>query len=634
MASCNTWSTDAHPARMFYVKWEEYDQLVGTRGDSLPDNLKRREIIPSPTLNINLETFYANESIIGYTYNLTLNGYVASRQTREQEILYGFGGVVGSIARHQELIDEVGNGGILVVMQNTPITSSLYPAMVFKGGRIKGWDISPGDNQMVFWSEYTLEMEFNDANMYGCNFESEYGCSNVMFADENHDKLVDFGQNPPQGYRIKEFQDGFTFEFQDEIHNFGRINQALEVRNKNYNVTYNVSAKGQHFYDENGELFPAWKQAKAFCQDRLVKQINAYYNNMALHYNESENSFCGNQEDNNQIHNRVSPSIHTMVGPYNIYNEKITIAPSESDGTCSINYTAVLKEVETGGSGLSDPYTIHTVTYSPQNAEEHNKDIGSGLTISGNIQGLTGDIGSIIYPNADGFRIPDSPNTMSIASAQQNNQSQYERALAHFKKIYNIHNGKVVDGDYCTYLSQFIEESCTHTLPGCPPPELPCEYPQICRAIPNTYSSSHNVNAGNIDYTMEWTPNEFDTGRCNITISTEEPVPITAEFTIPGYGVYYQPLGGMTPLRWTINAEGNMREEDQDGNKILCPDDTVDAYAVCVSPEIGCENLRPPPENGDYLLVSKQKTYNPTDGSFSYSATYVCTPCPPGYGGS
>lgn len=621
MTECNTWTKNDNPARMFYVKWEEYPELEGAI--EVPDHLKKRELIPSPTLNISVETFYANESLIGYTYNVTLNGYVASRQTREQhETLWGFGGVVGSISRLQQCIDEVGNGGILVVMRNTAEGDPLNPAMKFKGSRIKNWDISPGDNQMVFWSDYTLEMEFNDVDLYGCNYESEYGCSNVMFADENHDKLVDFGQNPPQGYRIKEFTDGFTFEFQDEIHNFGRINEALEVRNKNYTVTYNVSAKGQHFYDEVGDLFPAWKQAKAFCQDRLVKQINAYYNNVALHYNENENLFCGNLEDNKQIHNRISPSIHTMVGPYNIYNEKITITPSESDGTCSMNYSAILKEVETGGSGLSDPYTIHTVSYTPRNAEEHNKDIGSGLTIQGNIQGLTGEIGSIIYPNSDGFRIPDSPNAMSICSAQQNNVSQYERARNHFKRLYNEHNGLVVDGDWCMYLSQYIEESCTHTLPGCPPPELPCTYPQVCKAIPNTYSSTHNVNAGNIDYTMEWTPEPFDTGRCNITISTEEPVPIVAEFTIPGYGVYYQPLGGETPLRWTINAEGNMTLPNQ------CPDDSMENVAVCVSPEVYCENWTPP-DGGDYLLAAKSKTYNPVDGSFSYSATYICAPCPP-----
>ena len=47
---------------------------------------------------------------------------------------------------------------------------------------------------------------------------------------------------------------------------------------------------------------------------------------------------------------------------------------------------------------------------------------------------------------------------------------------------------------------------------------------------------------------------------------------------------------------------------------------------VCEELPMGCANFIPP-GNG-YLLLSKQRTFNPMDGSFSYNATYVCTLCP------
>lgn len=652
-STCNTLTTDYQPARMFYLTAAEYQQGLGSADAPLHPH---REIMPSPLLNINLETFYSNESLIGYTYNVTLNGVVATRQTREDtNPTMGFGAVVGSLARFQQIFHEVGNGGVLVVCKNqlTP-TQGLDEAMMFRGGRIKSLDISPGSNQMVFTSEYAVEIEFNDASLCGCNYSTNFGCHNAMFALKKHTNLVNYGEHDQassnsstgngdtdcdytcggtdngadETFRIKQFSDGFNIDFQDGAYDYGEASSTLRLHNKNYNVTYTVSATGQHYYDCDGNLFPAWKQAKSFCQDRFLDQITAFYNNQAMHYNGEEESHCGSTEDNGTIHQQTSPSIHdTNQTHFNIYDEKVTLTPSEADGTFSINYSATIKEHETDNV-LSHPHTNHNFTFTPTANSEHNKLPGRGLTINGTIQGYTGQKGSIVWPNSEGFTIPASGDkSMVIMKKGQHTHNRYERAKNHFTQMYSLSTGHVINGDLCNYLNQFVEETCTHTLPGCPPPELPCPQ-KICTAKPNSFQATHNVNAGSIDYSIEFTPEEFDNGRCNIQISTEESVPLVAEFTIPGYGVYFQPLGGCTPKRWNITAEGTLSYTDESE---ICPDDDQNNFDVCGTLPGQCTNWTPPTAGG-YLKTAESRNYNPTDRSFSYNASYVCTNCPPGYG--
>jgi hypothetical protein len=173
---------------------------------------------------LSIETFYANESIIGYTYNITLTGYAASKQDRNQDHIPSIGYVVGSIAKIQNIFDNVGNGGKLIV--TTPGTGA--PMMIFKGGKIKSINFAPSNNQWVKYSEYTIELEFNDVELFGCNHSTAKGCDSSLFdAGGNSEatglltvqsQLVDHGANSPVGYKIKSFSDKFTMDLQDEIY--------------------------------------------------------------------------------------------------------------------------------------------------------------------------------------------------------------------------------------------------------------------------------------------------------------------------------------------------------------------------------------------------------------------------------
>lgn len=613
--ACENITTNDGPARMFYYSMKDPD--VGG------------ELIPSPNISVSLENFYSNESIIGYTYNVTLTGYASSRLDREASYGIHINNVVGSIAKIQDLFNRVGNGGKLIVRS----PGSGEPIMEFKGSRIKSITFPPSENRWIYYSEYTIELEFNEANFFGCQYRHQKGCDSSMYdgksevvdndieeatfaKDTIQNKLVDYGLNSPIGYKIKSFNDQWSVNLQDEIYDWALLDGVLEVNNKRYNIEYNVSAVGQHYWDDEGNLFPAWKQAKAFCQDRLVKQINALYNNMAMHYDGPESNFCGSLEDLTTIHQRIPPSIHTTIGAMNIFDEKITFNLSEAEGSFNVSYSAIVKKAKE--TCITSADTTHNISITRGGSHTCGKNkMAKTVNLSGTIQGLVryGDQGSIIWPNAEGFRIPDTPGTMVFLPSKQDTKYKWGLAKELLDRFLDECDGKIVCGELCSTLLKCMtlpddDEVCKELCaPSCP--------------RPTNFSVTHNYNTGTIDYNVEYSydTNDINTRRCNVTISTEESVPLTAEFTIPGKGIYYQPLGGCTPKKWTINAEGTLDGyDDADCNSL------GSLMNVCSDIPTGCGNFIPPGDG--YLLLSKQKTFNPFDGSFSYNATYVCTTCP------
>jgi len=611
--ACDNITTNDSPARMFYISMKN----PGVWG----------ELVPSPNISVSLENYYSNESIIGYTYNVTLTGYAASRQDREGSYATHINNVVGSIARIEDLFNKVGNGGKLVV--NKPGASGEGPdsgskLMEFTGSRIKSINFSPSQNQWVYYSEYTIELEFNEANFFGCNYTHTKNSGTTMYdavattgsaVDTIQNKLVDLGSNSPTGYKIKSFNDQWNMNLQDEIYDWALVDGSLEVNNKKYTVEYNVSAVGQHYWDASGNLFPAWKQAKAFCQDRLVEQINGLYTNMAMHYSGPEAAFCGSSEDLSTIHKIDSPSIHTTIGAMHIFDEKITFNVSEADGSFNVSYSAIVKKAKE--TCITSADTTHNISITRGGTNTCGQtNMAKTVTLSGTIQGLVryGNEGSIIWPNAEGFTIPDSPGAMVFLPPKSDVKYRWQMAKALLDRFLSECDGKIVCGALCNIVLKCMT----------PPDNAACQ--EICVPTcprPNSFSITHNYNAGTIDYNVEYSYDTNDTKgkRCNITISTEEPVPLTAEFTIPGKGIYYQPLGGCTPKKWTINAEGTIEGYDNTDCETL-----GGLMQVCTDLPTGCGDFIPP-GNG-YLLLSKQKTFNPMDGSFSYNATYACVQCP------
>lgn len=609
---CGNHTKNEDAARTFYLP---AGIQTPTLSNTPREEWKEFELIPAPMINFTLENFYSGESIIGYTYNVTLTGYASHKQTRQQDNGASIDWVVTSIAKLQNILDGAGNGGTLIIMSPH---AEKGPIMKFRGGRIKSINYPPSENRWVNYSEYTLELEFNDAEFFGCDTQHIKNCTSVMHDGTTHPKGVDTVQNKLvdlKKFKIKAFNDQWNMGLGDEIYDWALVDNSLEANNKRYNVQYTVNATGQHYWDDEGKLFPAWKQAKAFCQDRLVKQINALYSNMALHYSGPELQYCGSTEKLPDIHSRIPPTIHNTIGPMNIYNETISFDVGEAEGTFSINYSAVVKKAKE--TCITSADTLHniSITRGGSNTCGQTK-TAKTVTLSGTIEGLVryGAQGSIIWPNAEGFRIPDNPGQMVFLPSKSDVKHKWNRAKDLLDRFIDECDGKIVCGALCDIVLKCMT----------PPDDEECK--EICAPScprPSNFSITHNYTAGTIDYNIDYSydTNDRDGNKCNITISTEEPVPLTAEFTIPGRGIYYQPLGGCTPRKWTINAEGKVDGYDE----VKC-DDLPGYLSVCGCLPVGCTGLIPP--GGNYLLLSRQQTFNPLDGSFSYNATYVCTECP------
>lgn len=602
--NCGDLTTDRDAARTFFVPAGNMEPLMDF------------ELVPAPLLNVTMEHFYSNESIIGYTYNVTLTGYATHKQTRSSDNATTIDWVINSIIKVQSIFDGAGNGGNLIIM--SPHFEK-GPIMVFKGARIKSMNYPPNDNQWVNYSEYTIELEFNDVEFFGCDRSQVKDCGIVFHDGTSHlsgvdtvqDKLVDIKK-----FKIKSFSDQWNIDLGEEIYDWALVDNTLEVNNKRYNVQYSVSATGQHYWDKEGNLFPAWKQAKAFCQDRLVKQINSFYDNIAMHYLGPELQPCESEENLKTIHSTASPSIHNTIGAMNIFNENFSFDQSESDGSFTINYSAIIKKAKE--TCITSADTIHniSITYGGSNTCGQNK-MAKTANLSGTIEGLVRDTsqGSIIWPNSEGFRIPDNPGQISLVPVKSDSKYKWKKAKELLDRFISECDGKIVCSELCSIvlkcMSSIDADECREVCaPSCP--------------RPSNYTVTHNYNAGTIDYNIDYSydSNDRNNNRCNITISTEEPVPLTAEFTIPGRGIYYQPLGGCTPRKWTINAEGIISGYDE----VDC-NDLPGYLSTCSCLPKGCGDLIP--TGNGYLLLSKQQTFNPLDGSFSYNASYVCTICPP-----
>ena len=605
---CDGTTTNEDAARTFYV----------------PSTMKQPhqefELVPAPLLNVSMQHFYANESIIGYTYNVTLTGYASSKQNRQSNNGATIDWVVNSIAKVQNIFDGAGNGGNLIIM--SPHFEK-GPLMIFKGGRIKSQNYAPNDNQWVNYSEYTIELEFNDVEFFGCDTEHVKGCGvvfhdgtskkdsegNVIGVDTVQEQLVDIKK-----FKIKNFNDQWNINLGDEVYDHGKVGGSLDVNNKRYNVQYTISATGQHHWDDAGNLFPAWKHAKAFCQDRLVKQINGLYQNLAMHYMGPELEPCESHENLKTIHSIDQPSIHNTIGAMNIFDETISFNHSESDGTFSVTYNSVVKKGKETCITSADTNHDIRINYAGSNTCGQNKTAKS-VNLSGTIQGLLrNNQGSIFYPNSLGFTLPEGPGQISFIGEREDSKHKWDRAKDLLDRFIDECDGKIICGELCDIVLKCLT----------PPDNDECK--ELCAPScprPSNFSITHNYNTGTIDYNLDFSydSNDIDQNRCNITISTEEPVPLTAEFTIPGRGIYYQPLGGCTPKKWTVNAEGRVSGYDD----ISCQD-LAALTSVCGCLPKGCVDLLPEP-GANYLLLSKQQTFNPIDGSFSYNATYACTIC-------
>jgi hypothetical protein len=572
-------------------------------------------LVPAPIININPEIYYANDSVIGYTYNVVLKGYANALRLNERPDnapSYGLGEVVSHIDHIRKIFSA--NGGKLYVKDTKNLNNDI---LVAKGATIKNITFEPSDNLWTDYAPYTIEIEFNEIDLIGCSNETNdiIYCNNTFFhIPQSGTTILSPGTLPSsylvdiKKYKIKEFSDSFTFNLDNEVYT-----ELPSIVNHNFSVTYNVNATGKNFYIDD-RLIPSWEMAKIFCQNRLVTQISGLFDK-TLSVMSPENYEAHKAIDTpDQIFNNINPNAGTHSGlvnlesTYKIYNEVISCDTSESDGSFGLTYNAVFKKYDPSKSDEENS-ALHNFTKSISHTDDDQQQVT--ISIQGNVQGLV-EGGLISDLNKDDFELPANG---TFIGKKTTDKTKYDHAKLSFLS-YIKHS---TEDDLRTELKGLLNITNSGLLltdsAGAPRTGMP---------KPTSFVIDHDYHGGSIGYSATYdsvNSNAFDLGYTNVSITRTFPTDVIQEFIIPGRaaGPIIQKLNMRNPGKISIKVDG-MSPKNIAMNANISPCDSIPDY----SDIIGIENIIAIDSHPDYIKILEEYTKNNIDGSFSISLEYLC----------
>jgi hypothetical protein len=555
-----------------------------------PDASEIYRLSPAPQINIDTQINYANDLVIGYTYVINIRGYASTYYASSSSITpsaseYSLSKVLDSVAKIKDILTRNGSNLTVVDTDNTTVLRA-------KGGTLRSLSFNDSTNHWAAYAEYTAEIEFNEVELISGNTLENIQCSqSFLSATAQSSSVVDISK-----YKIKNFSDSFSISTNEDLHSrvFAGDAGNLDTDNSVLNITYNISATGKHFFVE-GNLIPAWEQAKNFAQDRLYKQIIGLLTS-AIGIDTSE--ACLATKNLSQIGSSTNGMLSDLNSLYRVYNETISCQTSESDGTFSATYNAILKRNYT--SSVHHPASIHTFNKTINTDNSNAKNVS--ISVEGTITGLVE--GGILRTNASSFRLPANGAIILAISATNN---KYSQALLGLNKI--ISNNDLL-ADMKTRLG------ITFDALNINPSSISCNTNN--GLLPANLNLTHNYNDGTINYSIEYNTNKVcgSGSFANISISMEKPVPVLAELTIPHTGVLIQDIGTKTSGKITINIEGRRdRSCCLSSSSIL---DFVASSSFYVPSGVILPNLE------DYVLTERQRTDNLIEGTYSIVLGYTC----------
>jgi len=572
-------------------------------------------LVPAPIININPEIYYVNDSVIGYTYNITLKGYANALRLNERppdSPSYGLGEVIS----HMDHIRKVfsANGGKLYVKASN---NSSQDILVAKGATIKSITFEPSENLWINYAPYTIELEVNEIDFIGCSIETNdiINCSQsflhlppsltgtIPSGIYPSDYLVDFKK-----YKIKEFSDKFSFTIDDEVYS-----ELPSIVNHNFSVSYSINATGKNFYIDN-KLIPSWEMAKLFCQNRLVNQISGIFDKTLVVMQPNNYEAHKAIDTSEQIFNNINPNLSTHSGLinleqyYKIYNEVISCDTSESDGTFGLTYNAVFKKYDpTKGDGENS--ALHTFTKSVNHEDADRQQVS--ISVQGTVQGLV-EGGLISDLNKDDFELPSSG---TFIGKKTTNKTKYDFAKISFLSYIQNNTG---DDLQPTLKEQLNITNSGLLLTG------PGGAPKTGQPKPTSFVIDHNYHSGSIDYTASYdsvNANTFDLGYTNVSITRTFPTDIIQEFIVPGRaaGPIIQKINARNPGKIAVRVEG-MSPKNIATSASISPCSGIPDYSDIA----GIEALIAIDSHPDYIKTSEEYVKNNIDGSFSISLEYLC----------
>lgn len=553
-------------------------------------------ISPIPTITISQDNIYANDTIIGYIYTVSINGYIIPIIDNP----YGLPEILASINNIQNLLSKNSNNLKITNTENN-VTNDI---LLLKGGILKDIDFPDSSNNWSRFAEYSATLEFNELIILNENITCNNGYIDSASISTS---LVDINK-----YKISDFNDGWTFSTDTEssyAYSFksdNTNNGNIDIVNNVINITYNISATGKTYFDDNKELLPGWVQAKNFVQKRLYDQIKNLSSSLRLSGNEN----CNANLDLSTIHSAYSSGLivgdkslqnnNTINNNYQIYNETIQCGVSESNGTFSLEYNAKLKR--NNNNNLSSNDTIHTfskeITYNKTGGK-----LTSSININGTIEGLCP--GGLIQSSGN-FNLPDKGNLIIGPSYK----SKFNSANNLLSKIFNINQNDLStsfkNALNINHNELLLTNNCNNNI------------------IPSSFSLTKNYMTGTINYSVEYdtdrncsTINVDDTTVAKTTIDIEWPVPIVTEFTIPGGNFVLQDLNTVTAKRISVSIEGRSKKD-------ICTNLNTLLTQIAADPLIILPSTVVLPNYVGSTLTGRTLNYNPIDGSYNMTLSYIC----------
>lgn len=582
-------------------------------------------LIPAPDLSIGLTYNYSGDTIIGYSYNITLTGYATALDLRTladgSEIPsspdYNIGAVTDHINKLRKILTQ--NGNILQIVKASDNTVLLKA----KGGILRSFAINESPNNWVHYAQYTATIEFHSVD-FGTSTDN---CDS-LFLDPSTFPTADGSIVNINKYKIKEFKDSWSFTF-DENDSYNKIKNNdmginLNIDNTSFQIQYNISATGKHFFNYTNEatgastILPAWEQAKNFVQNRLYKQVTSLIGNVL------KNSYTGacvstdtlttintpGQTGYGSSNNGLMAGVNST---FNTYNETISCESSESDGTFSATYTAIVK-TNRGNSAWSSPNTKHTVSKT-LNKTFTNSNTVTNLSVNGTIEGLIS--GGLV-----GSGPISLPSQGSILISNNSNASRYSNALVVLNNICNNTTGGACQKrDLKTAFKSALGITLAELGIDSPPTDDPLPDPPH----PISFNLTHDYNNGTINYTLEYSSSTACGFKYQeISIQTSQPTKVFATFNIPNSFncPTIQELGTYTAKNISVTIRGIDCSSTGQPAPINLANELNLANPGCYGE--GYLPIAMPQINPKSILTQKQYTKNPLDGSYTVSLNYIC----------
>ena len=157
------------------------------------------QIDPAPSLSINKEFIYANDTIIGYKYVLTINGYGSSFNKKLGQTESNLSTTIVSLLDIRNIL--MRNGRTLnVVCDNGNVLLTAY------GGLLRSFDVAESPNRMSQYAPFSVVMDFNEVQF-----------TDAINTEINRDSLASDSPTLNEALRhLQSYNDSWNFTIGEE----------------------------------------------------------------------------------------------------------------------------------------------------------------------------------------------------------------------------------------------------------------------------------------------------------------------------------------------------------------------------------------------------------------------------------